>query len=404
MKTVIVVGGGVGGLVAAREVRRRLSPGDRVVLVERSARHVFAPSLPWLVVGWRQPDRIVRDISWLPKQGIDLVVEEAVAIDPENRVVVTAAREVRGDAVVVALGAERSLAGIPGLGEAAHEFYSLEGAERLREALDKFQGGRVAVVIAQMPYSCPAAPYEATLLIEEFLRRRQVEGEVAVYTPEPYPMPTAGPEVGRELREMIEARGIGFHPQVRVLSVEGRGLALSDGTRAECDLLVAIPAHQAPEVVRRSSLAGQSGWIPVDPRTLATRFEGVYALGDVAAVPLPGRFNPDVPLSLPKAGVFAHRQADVVAENVATLVEGGTPPGLFDGKGFCFVEMGEGRAGFGSGDFFASPAPRVQLRPPGRQWHWGKELFERTWLNWVEGKRSGETIGSVMSAWAEKYL
>ncbi len=404
MNTVVVVGGGVGGLVTARELRKRLHSDHKVVLVERGAKHVFVPSFLWLLVGLREPGQIVRDISWLPKQGIDLVLGEAVSIDPDKRVVGTPEQEISGDFIVVALGTERSLDGVPGLQETAYEFYSLEGAQRLYAALNSFQGGRVAIVIAGLPYSCPAAPYEAALLIEEFLRRRKRESEISIYTPEPYPMPTAGPEIGQALREMIERRGVRFHPQVRVVSVEGNKVKLSNGNNADFDLLIAIPVHKAPEVVRRSPLAGPNGWIPIDPQTLTTQYEGVYALGDVAACPLPGRFNPDVPLVLPKAGVFAHRQGEVVAANIASFYKGAAPSHLFDGKGFCFIEIGEGRAGFGGGEFFGMPKPKVYMRQPGRQWHWGKELFEKTWLGWVEGKRSAESISALMSSWADKYL
>lgn len=405
MSRVVVAGGGVGGMVAARELRGRLAKDQTVTLVERNARHVFTPSLLWLMMGERRPEQPVRDISWLPRQGIEFVQEEIVSIDPETRTVATASREIQGDVLVVCLGAERTLDGLPGLKEAAHEFYTLEGAARLSGVLPGFRGGRVAIAVLRSPYSCPAAPYEAAFLFEEFLRKNKIEGEVAVYTPEPYPMPTAGPVIGGALREALEGRGIGFHPQVQVQAVNDRRLTLSDGSEAGFDLLVAIPFHQPPAAVRQSALAGPNGWVPVDPGTLATRHDRVFALGDVTALSLPGRFRPDVPLVLPKAGVFAHRQAEVVAENVAALLEGKEPSGsLFDGKGFCFVEMGEGRAGFGGGEFFATPEPRTFLRPAARQWHWGKDLFERTWLSWVEGKRSAEAINKLMASWAEKYL
>ncbi len=425
-RMVAVLGGGVGGLAVARELRTRLDARDRVVLVERSPRHVFSPSLLWLMVGRREARQIARDLSWLPRRGIELRQAEVRAIDPEGKAVETDAGALAVDALVVILGLERTLSGVPGAAEAAYEFYSLEGAERLRRALAGFEGGRVAVAVLGTPYSCPAAPYEAALLMEEFLRRRGVPCELAIYTAEPYPMPTAGPAVGMALRELLDARGIRFHPQVRVREVRGRSLVFADGGEAPFDLLVAVPLHRAPEAVLASPLAGETGLVPVEPRSLATPFPGVWALGDVAALPLPGRHRPDVPLALPKAGVFAHRQAGVVAAGVAAFLAGrayqgsrsgaeeplpvGSPgarlPGEagFDGVGFCFVETGEGRAGFGVGRFLAEPQPEVRLFPPARKWHWGKELFERAWLAWAGGSRAGEALTGILSAWPERYL
>jgi sulfide:quinone oxidoreductase len=127
-------------------------------------------------------------------------------------------------------------------------------------------------------------------------------------------------------------------------------------------------------------LANDAGWIPVDAGTLATRFEGVYALGDVTTIPLPGRFQSDKPLVLPKAGVFAHKQAEVVAHNLAVeIIRQGTPQ-PFDGLGGCFIELGDGRAGYGEGNFYDPQAPAVTLHPPARRWHWGKVLIEKYWL------------------------
>jgi sulfide:quinone oxidoreductase len=149
---------------------------------------------------------------------------------------------------------------------------------------------------------------------------------------------------------------------------------LADGTRVPADLLLGVPPHQAPEVARRSGLAADSGFIPVDRASLATAVDGVYAIGDVTAIPIAGdKF-------LPKAGVFAHAQAEVVAHRIAAAVAGRTTSATFDGTCSCFVELGDGRAAFAAGDFYAEGAPRVRLRRPGRRWHLAKLAFEQYWL------------------------
>lgn len=146
------------------------------------------------------------------------------------------------------------------------------------------------------------------------------------------------------------------------------------GAEAEFDLLVYVPPHRVPAVVQRAGLAPEGGWVSVDRATFATRFPGVFPLGDVTSVPLA------MGKPLPKAGVFAHAQAEVVAANLAAEWSGSASRRLFDGHGQCFLETGDGRAGLGSGNFYAEPLPEVGLRGPSRWWHWGKILFERRWL------------------------
>jgi len=268
---------------------------------------------------------------------------------------------------------------VPGWKPAASNFYCLKGAELTRSALASFQGGRLVVVVAATPFKCPAAPYEAAMLIADYYARRGMREKIDlhIYTPEPLPMPVAGPMLGNAVREMLKERGLAFHPNFKLERVDGaaRQLVFGNGERAEFDLLLGIPPHRAPSVVRDSGLVGEAGWIPADPRTFKTSYDRVYAIGDVTTIVLP------VGKPLPKAGVFAHHEAEVVARNIAAEIEGKTPEHTFDGRGYCFLELGAGRAGFASGDFYAAPEPVVNMQRPGYHWHWGKILFERWWLS-----------------------
>jgi sulfide:quinone oxidoreductase len=216
------------------------------------------------------------------------------------------------------------------------------------------------------------------MLIADYFARRGIRDKVDlhVYTPEPLPMPVAGPVMGNAVRQMLEQRGIGFHPNLKLERVDGdaRALVFSGGECAQFDLLLGIPPHRAAQVAKDSGLLGESGWIPVDAQTLKTRYNGVYAIGDVTTIMLP------VGKPLPKAGVFAHHEAETVAKNIAAELEGSSPTHAFNGRGYCFLEMGKGQAGFASGDFYATPEPKVRMKRPGYHWHWGKVLFEKWWL------------------------
>ena len=378
-QTVVVLGAGIGGQVAATRLKQRLGTRARVVVVERSATFTFSPSLLWLMVGQRRAETITKDFSTLSKRGIEMVQATVSRIDTERSEVLTEDGAIPYDYLLIALGAEHDPSLLPGAAEHAHHPYDLVAAERLRDALTGFGGGRVVVAIASLPYRCPAAPYETAMLIDGYLRERGLReaSTIDMYTPEPLPMPVAGAYIGHSVAAELAARSIAFHPRAALTAVGPTSMEI-DGTAVPYDLAVVIPPHRPPAVVATSGLAGASGWIAVDRSSLRTRAANVYAIGDVTGIPLENG------LMLPKAGVFAHGEAEVAAENIARRIDGDVNEVAFDGHGTCFLEVGGGKAGMARGDFFASPAPSVAMQRAGRLWHLGKVGFEQYWLRrWV---------------------
>ncbi|MCH7512075.1 MAG: NAD(P)/FAD-dependent oxidoreductase [Chloroflexi bacterium] len=373
-QTIVVLGGGVGGVVAASELQSRLKERARIVLVERNLQQSFPPSYLWVMTGERKPQAITRDISRLERKGIEVVAGELRSIDLSQKTVDVDGREIAYDALIVALGAELAPDAVPGLAD-AHSYYHLAGAERLRDVLATFESGRVALVVAGLPFKCPAAPYEGAMLLESYFHKRHVRHnvELALYTPEPAPMAVAGPDAGEAIQGMLAHKGIAYHPGRQLTAAEDGRLSFENGSPAPFDLLVAVPPHRAPQVVRDAGLTDDSGWIPVDQHTLETEHEGVFAIGDVTRITLPdGK-------PFPKAGVFAHGEAQVVAHNIAARILGLAKRERYEGTGYCFLEAGGGSAGLAQGDFFAHPR-HITMRSPSPIWHWGKVAFERYWL------------------------
>ena len=404
-KEIVVLGGGVGGLVVANELRRLLGREHRVLLVERNLRHAFAPSFLWVMTGDRQQAEITRDVRNLVRPGIEVVEGEALAINATDRRVETTAGTLNFDHLIISLGAELAPEIIPGLRDASHTFFTAEGAVKLHEALSSFAGGKVAIVVTAMPYKCPGAPLEGAMLISDFFRKRGMRDKVDIhlFTPEPAPMPVAGPELGEAVRQMLEAKGVTFHPSHKLAryDFQSHELLFEGKEPFRCDLLVTIPPHRTPSVVRQSGLANEAGWIPVNYATLETKHPNVYAIGDITAIPLPGRWKPEVPLMLPKAGVFAHAEAQIVARRIAQEIAGTHEKPEFCADGYCMLEAGEDLAGFAFGNFFAEPAPQVHLRQIGKSWHLGKVLFEKWWLA-PFGMRRG-MLGAALKLGAKAY-
>ena len=390
--SVLIVGGGWGGLAAAYQLRGLLPSDDRVTVIERKERFSFCPSYLWLMTGERRTlDDVSRPMRNLARPDIELVQDEVVGIDVATATVTTRSGKRQADQLVIALGAENAAEDVPGFVEGAHNVYDGEGAIRLRDALSRFHRGRIVLLISRTPFRCPGAPYECALLMDSLFRDRgeRDQVEIVIYTPEKAPLGVAGPAVGAGVVAMLTERGIEYHPQRTVRRVDAASRTISfDEESAQYDLLVGVPPHRAPAAVRDSGLTDGTGYVPVHPQTLelladvdtlATHHPNVHAIGDIASIRLLNS------LLLPKTGVFAEGEARVVAQNVAATIQGKRASASYDGVGGCFVEVGQGKAAYGVGNFFAYPGPSLTLEPPSAEQRRAKEQFEKVLVNWFSG-------------------
>lgn len=377
-KTIIILGGGTGGLVAANELKKKAGKNARVVLIDKNKTHIYAPAFLYLMLGKRRAEKIQKPLSLLKRKRIEVVNKQITKIDPADKTVKTQGGDYKYDYLIISLGAELASEKVPGLAQSGYNLYDLNEVERLRDDLKNFAGGKVAIVISSLPFKCPAAPYEAAFLLDEYFQKKGIRDktEISIFTPEALPMPAAGPENGKAIKAMVEARNIKFNPEVQLVSVDPRTkkLTFEKNNDESFDLLMYVPPHRGPKVIRDSGIGNEMGWIPVDKKTLKTKYENVFAIGDITAITLAS----GKPLS--KAGVFAHFEAEVVVENIVSEIKGLPAKKEYDGRAFCFLELGFGKAGFAGGNFYAEPAPVVKMKHPGRLWHWGKILFEKYWL------------------------
>jgi len=351
---IVVLGAGFGGLELATILSERLGDDANVTLIDDGEAFVFGYSKLDVMFGRVPPAEVRLPYADFVKPGVSMLRETITAIDPESRRVTTNVGEHEADVLVVALGADYDFDGTPGLAE-ANEFYSVSGAERLREVLPTFTNGRAIVGVCGAPFKCPPAPSEAALLLHDYLSERGIrqDCEISLVMPFSAPVPPS-PDTSAALLEAFAERGIEFVPGRRVSSVEpSRKVAvLDDGTELPYDLFLGVPRHRAPQVVLESGMA-EDGYVPVESRTLRTRFPGVYAVGDVATV------------GVPKAGVFSEGAARIVAEALVAQ-DGGEPTG-YEGKGSCYVEFGAGRIGRVDVDFLSGPRPTGTFREPSRE-------------------------------------
>ncbi|OLE71830.1 NAD(P)/FAD-dependent oxidoreductase [Candidatus Bathyarchaeota archaeon] len=373
---VVVLGCGMGGFTLSNLVSKRVGNSAVVTVVEPRERLPFAPAFQWLVFGWRQPETIQRDLTRLSKRkNVRIVNAKVEKIDLKGRTVKTPSQTIKYDKLVIALGAELAFDQVSGLEAYSHNAYSLEGALKLREAMINFNGGTIAMGISRLPIKCPPAPYELALLLEEHFRRAKKRIEIHFFTPEPHPVPAAGSVIGKQVERLLNQRGIKYLSKTKLAKVERDKVVFENGSELKYDILVTTPPHRASQVARDAGLTDESGWIPVNPHSLATRHEDVFAIGDITSIETPHGHAP----YLPKAGVFAQSQAEVVANNLAVSLTKKGEMKQWGGEGSCYLQVAKSESAFLKGSFLSNP-PRLEFHPPRRKWFLEKLRLEKEWL------------------------
>jgi sulfide:quinone oxidoreductase len=379
MARALILGAGFGGIATAVALRDRLPAGDEVVLVDRRDDFVMGLRKTWYALGISPLAYGTRHLAELRHRGLTVMTGEIERIDPAARSAVVDGDSLEADALVIALGAAHATDAVPGLADHGLSAWSAESIEHVRAAVDAFHGGRAVVGIFGAPYTCPPAPFELALLLADRLAERQLDAELTVFGPAPITLPIVGSAGCAVLDDRLEERGIPYLAARTVEAVEAGAVLLAGGERVPFDLLLAVPPHRVPLVLVEAGLATADGWVKVNRGTLETEHAGVWAIGDCTGIGLANG------LPLPKAGLFAEREGEVVAERVGAALTGGKATAIFDGAGACFIEMGGGEASTISGEFFADP-PEVILTPPSSDQRRAKERFEAERLQrWFGG-------------------
>lgn len=361
---ILVLGAGFGGLELTTLLSEQLGDAIDVTLIDKSDSFMFGFSKLDVMFGHAEADAVRMAYRHYAKPGVKLLQRTITAIDPVARRVTTDGGVFEADYLIVALGAEYDFDATPGL-SGTTEFYSIPGAERLREVLPTFTGGKAIIGVCGAPYKCPPAPSECALMLHDYLVERGIRDqcEISLVLPLGSPVPPS-PETSKALLEAFAERNIEFIPSRRVASIDNvRNVAvLDDGREMGFDLFLGVPKHRVPPVVLESGMS-ENGWIPVNPRTLETKYENVYAVGDGAAT------------GTPKAGVFAEGAAKAVASALIARIKETGEVVQYNGFGTCYIEFGAGRIGKVEVDFFSGPQPTGNYYEPSTTLRRDKEHF-----------------------------
>ncbi len=380
MDRILILGGGVGGTLAAnllvKRLPRRIDAGDvDVTVVDATGRHTYQPGFMYIAMGGERAERLERSERSLLDRRVRLVVGEVVSVDETDRLVTLGSGERLGyDHLVLATGSRIVPEEIEHFDSEARHFYSAEAALRLRLALDAFMGSTIVIGIAGMPYKCPPAPLEVAFLIEAELRQRGLREASELHFCSPIGRAFTIETVSDMATPILADKGIELHTffNVEAIDPERKVVTSLEGEELAYDLLILVPPHRGQQLVIDSGLApAPGGWLPTDRHTLRVLGQrDVWALGDAT----------DLPLS--KAGSTAHFEAPVVTEGIVAALVGREPEGRdasYEGRVMCFFEVGDGKGTLLRFDYEHPPRPGA----PNPLWHWGKLIFNKTYFHTV---------------------
>jgi len=353
---VVILGGGFGGLSSANELRNALSTSQvKITVIDKKDWFMVGFAKLWIINGTRTFENSIGSLNELSKKEINFIKEEILEINSQNKIIKTDSQNIKFDFLIISTGVVLAPQKIPGLVENGFNLYDHNQLLEIRDKLESIESGKIAISIMGMPYKCPPAPFEASLLIDSMLKKRGVRDSVQIdfYSPAPITLPAAGPEVSKKILELVNSDKITFHDSCKIKSVESKKL-IFENSEADFDILLAIPPHIAPKIIYDSDLAKEPGFIPID-RDCKTSFENIFAIGDVTVLAVGEK------LVVPKAGVFAEGEGIIVAKNIISKIQSKKEIELFDGKGGCFIESGKDTAAVIEVDMFSDSKPSTKL-------------------------------------------
>ena len=380
MTRVLILGGGVGGTLTAnllvKKLRRRIRAGEvTITVVDQTGKHTYQPGFMYIAMGGERAENLERPERGLLDPLVQLVIGEVARVDErESAVFLTYGERLGYDYLVLATGSRIVPEAIEHFDTQAHHFYTADAAADLRRALDAFDGGRIVIGIAGMPYKCPPAPLEVAFLIEAELRQRGLRERSEMHFCSPIGRAFSIESVSEMATPVLEGKRIELHTffNVETIDPERKVVVSLEGEELPYELLILVPPHKGQQFLIDSGLApAPGGWLPTDRATLQVGGRAnVFALGDAT----------DLPLS--KAGSTAHFEAPVVAERITAAVQGREPAGKhadYQGKVMCFFEVGDGKGTLLQFDYDHPPRPPK----PNQLWHLGKLVFNKTYWHTV---------------------
>ena len=370
---ILIVGGGMGGTILANNLARRLRNEIKmgkasITMLSATDKHMYQPGLLYVAVGKMNPTELYRDQISLLEPSIEFKVDPVTEFNLDDNNVKTQSGTTHNyDVIVIATGSRTYAEGTPGLKEYAEQFYTEADAVKMFKRLQEFEGGKVVVAMG-VPHKCPMAPLEITFMLVDYFKQRGIWDKVQLHYTYPIGRTHSLEPVARWATPEFERLGITYETLFNMKEVTAEAVISEEGSEEPYDLLVTVPAHKGMQVIEDSGL-GASGFIPTDRQRL--NMEGrdnAFVIGDTTNLPIS------------KAGSTAHFEAEALAENIASMATIGTASRDYDGKVFCFIEAGDGKATYAMFNYQNPPDPKA----PTAGIHWFKTAYNK--MYWASAR------------------
>ncbi|MCF8011977.1 MAG: NAD(P)/FAD-dependent oxidoreductase [Clostridiales bacterium] len=376
MASIVVLGAGVAGASLAKSLRKKLDSKHSIKLIEQKKTVDYQASYPKITVGQRRPGNVTRKTNKMHAAGTEIICKKAIHIDPcKKSITLEDGQAIFYDFLAVAAGIDATKADTKELALAGYNLYDIKNVSALHNILKHFNSGKIVLMITSLPIKCPCSIYEYAYMLDEWFRKKGIREQIdiSLYTPEKIPFEVTDKKVSTLIEKKLKFANIKIYTSQQFINVDldNKKIMFTSGNILY-DLLLYIPHHRPPQVIQNSVLSDETGQIPVNPLTLSTGWNGVYALGDSSRIKLPRGDN------LPMTGEFAHFHAMVTSDNIARKIQKKRPNSQFSGKSISFIQSGAKAISFTAN--FYKKEPKFTLLPESRFGLAGKWAAEKLWL------------------------
>ncbi len=381
-KKIVVLGGGTGGTIVSNNLRRHLPPEWEITVIDRDDQHIYQPGLLFVAFDLQKSKTLVRSRKKYIMPGVNFVIDEITHINPDKKEVKTRNHTFGYDFLIISTGCKIVPEENDGLmdawGKNAFSFYTIESANLLRKRLQEFDGGKLVLNIAELPFKCPVAPIEFVFMADWFCKKKGIRNKTEIELVTPLSGAFTKPKATAIFNEAAKSKNIKITPGFELNAVHGKEKYIESvqGDKVSFDTLVIIPTTIGDEVISKSGMDDSIGYVPTHHNTLkALKHDNVYVIGDATNVPTS------------KAGSVAHYEADVVVFNIMAEIHGTKPEEIYDGHSTCFIVYSKGTSSLIDFNYKIEPLPGKFPMPKLGPF----SLLKETKMNW-QGKLGFEWL------------
>ena len=387
MKNILILGGGTAGTIMVNKLHKVLDRNEwDITIVDQHKTHYYQPGFLFIPFDIYKKEDVIKPKSDFFPPGVNVIYSAIDKIEPtENKVNLEGGRVLAYDFLIIATGTQTRPDETPGLKEAGwyrniFDFYTIEGAVALQKFLKNWEGGRLVMNIAELPYKCPVAPLEFIFLADSYFEKKGMRDKVDITFVTPLSGAFTKPVATKMLSELLAKKNIKIVPDFYLERVdhENNKIISYDEQEIEYDLLTIVPVNMGSDMIARSGIGGDLNFVLTNKHTLQSeQYENIFVLGDAANLPTS------------KAGSVAHFSAEILFENLLSAIEGRPLLARFDGHANCYIETGKGMGSLIDFNYETEPLPGTFPLPGIGPFgllqntkinHYGKILFR--WIYW----------------------